>query len=291
MKKKIEYYLLLSFAKLFWILGIKTAKKLAAPLSTFVYHVIPIRKNVVKLNLSKAFPEKSETEINKLVRSNYKNSILTLIEFVCFKKMSRDQILDLVTVNEDDINMIINSVTDNKGSILLTAHFGNWELAAHWIGIKFNTSLGVLVKNQSNQYVTEFVRSLRESFGNKSITIGSSVKELLKILKTGGFVGIVGDQRGPREAERVKFFGLDTAFYHGTSTIALKSKVPVFMLMCARQKNGKFIGYIEELSFKNLPENKEQQVVEITQRYISTLEKYVRKYPDQLFWMHNIWKY
>jgi len=58
-----------------------------------------------------------------------------------------------------------------------------------------------------------------------------------------------------------------------------------------RQKDFSYKMHLEELNFENLPDEHEEKLRELTQRYISFLEKHIRKNPEQYFWMHKIWKY
>lgn len=290
-KKKMEYYLLIFFAWVFKVIGLKNSRRFAFGFAFILFHIIPIRKKVVVKNLTLAFPEKSSDEIEKIAYKNFKSTMITFVEFLSFKSLSRKELLALGTVTEEESKSVYDADKLNNGGIYLTAHFGNWELGALWIGTNFNRSVHVLVKPQSNGYISDYIKSIREKFGNVSIKTGASVRELFQTIKNNGIAGVVGDQRGPEELRRVKFFNRDTAIYPGTAAIGLKTRAPLFVMLFLRGEDFTYKGIVERISYDNLPENKEDQIHEITQRYISILEKYVRQYPEQYFWMHNIWKY
>lgn len=290
-KKKMEYYLLIFFAWVFKVIGLKNSRRFAFGFAFILFHIIPIRKKVVVENLTLAFPEKSSDEIEKIAYKNFKSTMITFVEFLSFKSLSRKELLALGTVTEEESKSVYDADKLNNGGIYLTAHFGNWELGALWIGTNFNRSVHVLVKPQSNGYISDYIKSIRGKFGNVSIKTGASVRELFQTIKNNGIAGVVGDQRGPKELRRVKFFNRDTAIYPGTAAIGLKTRAPLFVMLFLRGEDFTYKGIVERISYDNLPENKEDQIHEITQRYISILEKYVRQYPEQYFWMHNIWKY
>jgi KDO2-lipid IV(A) lauroyltransferase len=131
----------------------------------------------------------------------------------------------------------------------------------------------------------------RRKFGNKIILSGISVRKIYETIKNGEMIGVAGDQRGHYEGQRFIFFGNPTALYTGTASIALKMNCPVIMAAFERQKDFSYKMYLEELNFDNLPDDHEGKLRELTQRYISFLEKHIRKNPEQYFWMHKIWKY
>ncbi|MCP5062601.1 MAG: lysophospholipid acyltransferase family protein, partial [Ignavibacteriae bacterium] len=118
-----------------------------------------------------------------------------------------------------------------------------------------------------------------------------SVKEIFKALKNNEVVGVVGDQRGPRKGIKVKYFSKDTYTFSGTAAIALKTKSPVLVMLIVRNSIGNYETKIEEIQLEELVGSKEEQIVQFNQKYMSILEKYVKQYPEQWFWMHNIWKY
>jgi len=258
-------------------------------LGYFFFFIVPIRKNIVLNNLAIAFPDFSKKEINKIALANYVSLTKTFLEIVKLKKTSSEWFIENVEVVNNELVEIY--LQKKESLILLTAHFGNWEFGALTLGIKYNFSMNVLAKKQSNEFVTRFMSEAREKFGNKEIFTGSSVKELYKALLKKQIIGVVGDQRGPLEGPRVKFFNRDTAVYTGTAVLSLKTKTPILSVFVARQKNNKYKIFIDELSFENLPQDQEEKVIEINRRYFNKLENMIKQYPEQWFWMHKIWKY
>lgn len=267
----------------------KLLVKMSAVLAFVFYNLLPLRKTVVLENLKSAFPDLDEKDISLIAKKSYKSFAITFLELLKLKYSTKQEIIDQVIFDSNET--VKDCIKNNKSLILLTAHFGSWEYGAMSYGIKYNIPMNVLAKRQSNQHVTDLVTEIRTRFGNKEIFTGSSVKEIYKALLEKEIIGVVGDQRGPKEGPRVKFFGKDTAVFTGTATMALKTKTPIVVILVARQKDYKYKMISEEISFENLPEKLEDQVVEINQRYFNILERTIKEYPEQWFWMHKIWKY
>ncbi len=288
-KNKFEFLFWKFLDNLINFFGIKRVPILARIISGLFFYFIPIRKEMVINNLTKAFPDKSTGEIKKLARKNYYCITVTFMELLILSRASKDEIIGMV--EEGNLDIAKKRIYENRGTIFLTGHFGNWELAALYAGLAIDISLYVLVKKQRNPYVADWMTKLRERFENKEITLGVSVKDLYKTLAGGGTIAIVGDQRGPKDGVMVNYFNQPTMTFQGFAVLALKRKVPVFVSFFIRNSVGKYRIKITEMSFDNLPENNSEAIQELNQRYMTILEETVRETPEQWLWMHNIWKY
>ena len=287
MQNKIEYVILLFFVGVTRAFGLKRIGRLGNVVGDFFFYFLPIRKSVVIKNFSEAFPQKSKREIKRLARENYRSVAKTFLEAFLIPAITDEEILSIVEFKGAE--ELKAAWEEGRGVILLTAHFGNWELAAVAIALKLKIPMTVLSKQQRNPYVTHWFDAMRSSHGNQVANLGIGVRKIFATLLKGGIVGLVADQRGPRESARINFFGKPTAIYTGASAMAFKSHAPVFLVFCARKPNGKFSIEINRLNYEDLISSEGQQ--EFNQRYFSALESIIKQYPAQWFWMHNIWKY
>ncbi len=288
-KNKIEYFLFRSLVTLFNKIGLKRTRKLARIIGFLFYYLIPIRKSTVLNNLRKAFPEKSKREIHKIARQNYVNMSITFSELMILPSLEDSEIKkEIIFENKALIEEIINS---EKGTILLSGHFGNWEVIMSALAVNIPAVYNILVKPQRNIYITKWLERTRRRGNVRVIPLGVSVKQIFSALKNGEVVGIAGDQRGPANAPRFNFFGVPTALNTGAAAFALKTGCDILLLVAVRQPDFKYKIYVNTINYDELPGTYEEKLIAITQEYISFLESYVRKYPSQYFWMHKIWKY
>lgn len=288
-KNKIEFFFFINLARLLRILGLNGTRKFARFIGTFIYLFIPIRKKTVLNNLQIAFPQKSKKEIKKICRNNYINITITFLELMLFPYLDIEDVKQ--QVHFTDLELIKDTLKENKGLILLTGHFGNWELLVLAVSANIKMNYNILVKPQRNIYITDWLKETRHKGNINIIPLGISVKEVFKALKKNEVVGIAGDQRGHADSRRYNFFDHPTALYTGPASIALKTSSPVVMVFYQRRKDYKYICHVEKLDTTDLPENYEEQVITLTERYIKTLEKVVAENPEQYFWMHKLWKY
>jgi KDO2-lipid IV(A) lauroyltransferase len=285
----VEYIIFIIFQKVIALLGFSNTRFFGNLIAFIFYSLLKIRRNVVTKNLQLAFPDFSNRDIHNLAEKNYKSFGKLLAEIFCIPSLSKNELFEIV----DNSNLAELNEQNRfaNGAILLTAHFGNWEIGAVSAGSQLDIPLTVLAKAQRNEFVSRWIDNMRQKHGNKVIHLGPSVREIYKAVKEKKIVGVVGDQRGPIDGDKVKFFNRDTSVFSGTAEIALKANVPIFANFVVRMEENKFINYVEEIKYQNFTGSKEEKVHMINQTYMSILEKYIRKFPEQWFWMHNIWKY
>ncbi len=289
MKNILEYIPFLFLGKIITIFGLNFSRKFSIILASVFFYLIPIRKQVVFENLRKAFPEFEEKKIKEIAFGCYRSFIISFFEILYMQKMNRTEIVNMLNVDNADI--IVKNYQYGNGVILLSAHFGNWELIAASMSARINIPFHVVVKHQRNPYVDRKINSIRIKWGNEIVSLGISIRNIYKELKNKNLIAMVADQRGPADGLRIKFFGIETAIYSGPAILAIKTGAPLIYGITIRQPDFSYKVILEKINLVDLPDDEEEKVKEISQRLASFLEKYVRQYPEQWLWMHKIWKY
>jgi KDO2-lipid IV(A) lauroyltransferase len=258
-------------------------------LGSFFYHVLPIRKAVVLKNLHLAFPEKSESEIQTIALKNYQWFGLVLAEILALPSLSADDMKRELT--DENPELFTELLKRGSGLIVMTAHFGNWEYAALATALHTGIEVTCVTKEQRNGYVTRWLDNVRSRWGSKTVSLGVSIRQIYAELKAGRTVALIADQRGPADGIRVDFFGRKSAVYTGPAALAVKTKAPVLFGVAIRNNDFTYQYRVEEIPVDDLPADNDAAILELSQRHTTLLERFIRQYPDQWFWMHNRWKY
>jgi len=289
MKNRIEYILFLSFSFLFRILGLRLSREFSLIIAILFYYIIPIRKKTVIENLSRAFPEFDNQKVKKIAFANFHSFAITITEILSIPWMSRSEIENQVNcVNKQ---MIIEKHKEGKGLILLSAHFGNWEFVASSVAAQLNIPFTVVVKPQRNPFVTVWMNKSRTKWNNKIVMLGISIRQVYQSLKEKQIVAMVADQRGHEESIKVNFFGRAVSVHTGPALLAIKSGAPILYGVCIRRNDFSYVTEMHEIGVNDVTGTNEEKVKEISQRHMSHLESYIRKYPEQWLWMHKRWKH
>jgi KDO2-lipid IV(A) lauroyltransferase len=289
MKNRIEYFLFLLFSLTFGLLGLNTSRKLSGLLAVIFYYFIPIRKKTVLENLTNAFPGYDKQTLRSIAYNTYKSFLTAFIEIMYLPKISRQELETAVNCPNKDL--IETKFKEEKGVILLSAHFGNWEYVAASVALQLNLPFSVVVKPQRNPYVSDWMNNVRTRWNNDIVSLGLSIRKTYQTLKEKKIVAMVADQRGPQESIKVEFFGRKVSVHVGPAVLALKTGAPILCGIPVRQKDYSYKLVMHEISKDNLPEDNEEKIIELSQRHTSYLESFIREYPEQWLWMHKRWKH
>lgn len=285
----IEFITFEFIAFLVQLLPLAAVRSMGRGLGRFVYSGIGYRKDVTLKNLRRSFPEKSESQLAQIARGAFENIGISLLELVWFPRMTREQIAKEMRFNNPDV--LHDAFKKGKGVIVLTAHFGNWELLGQALSVRFGYPLSGLAKTQSNRLVNEQINKRRKLFGTKVIAMETSLREVLRALGDGEMVAIAADQAAPKENVPMEFFGVRVPTHTGPSALSLKTGSPIVAVFAVRSPDGSYDAHIIDVPSEDLTGHSDENVVELTRRHVKITEEIIRHYPDQWLWMHKRWKH
>jgi len=254
------------------------------------YYFIPIRKKAARDNIKLCFPDVSKKETNKIIKEAYINVITVIFEFQYFTKLDDDTIKKIVKIKYP--NHIKEELVHGKGLIIISAHFGNWELMAYGGGKIFNEPIHVIVKEQTNKKIDKKINAIREYKGNKMIEMRQSVREVLRLMKENKAVAMLGDQSAPAENSiKVNFFIPDVPMFEGPARFAIKTGAQVFFGIPFRNNDGTYNVDIIDIDMSKYAVYNEENIKALTQEHASLLEAAIRKRPGHWLWFHRKFKH
>jgi len=272
---------------IFHIIPIKADLWIGRSVGRLVFTFNKKRRLIAYANLKAAFAkEKSPEELRAITKDVYVNLVQTFSEIASLTKVNKDYVNRYVEV----VNMerIENAAGSGRGAVLLTAHFGDWELSSLVSAMK-NFPITVLVREQKMKHLNELLNRLRESKGCKVVRKGMSTKNILRELYSKNMVGILSDQDAGRKGTFVNFFGRPTSAHIGPFEIAKHTDSIILPNFIVRVRGPFHKLYLEEYIDVRKSQGREG-LIDGLQRYMSLLEKYIRKYPSQWLWLHKRWK-
>jgi len=260
---------------------------LARILGDIVYDLLKIRRTLVETNLSLTFPEKSGEEISRIARQVYRNLAANAVEVLRLPLIRTPE--DATRLVDVDVRDFLAKTRDrNNGAVCVSAHFGNWELLAVSLGLLISP-VTVVVKRLKNRDLDSQINLWRSMRGNTVVYKRQALREGLRTLRSGGIMSILADQSDPNGGFFMDFLGRRASVFLGPAFLALKTGVPLFVVMCRRNGSGRYIAEFEEVETSDLGEGKED-AEELARRYTRVLERYIRTCPEEWFWVHNRWK-
>ncbi len=277
---------------LVWLLGgipSGMADFCAGALGRLWFKIDRRHRQITLENMTRAFGDRmSPFQIEVLAKQVFKNIISIGFEVTWSWRLERDAVLSHVTVK--GIEHIENAHAKGRGVIVVSCHIGNFEMmlpAIYETGLK---GYGVYRKLDFEP-LERLMRKARQRFGVSLIPIIGASKKIKSVLSQGGVVGTLLDQSTDcwNNGIFVDFFGRPACTHPALAGIAMNTRAPVVPMYTIR-KNRKFlIEFLPQIPAEETGD-KIKDIEKNTQNYVSALERMVRKYPDQYFWVHNRWK-
>jgi Kdo2-lipid IVA lauroyltransferase/acyltransferase len=239
-------------------------------------------------NLAIAFPEKSETERRRILRASYINLGRGAAEIIRLGGLFHRRLKRRVNYDRFSYWGEVAARNRERGIIILSAHFGNFELLAPAHALH-GFQINLVHHTQRFLPGDALITYIRERAGVEIIRKHSAARAVLKALRRGETVGIPFDQNAKRsEAIFVPFFGEVAATTSGLARIVAISGAPVMPAFIVREPNGRThrIEIQDEVPIQRSG-NTEADIAENTQRFVKVIEDMVRRYPEQFLWTHR----
>jgi KDO2-lipid IV(A) lauroyltransferase len=246
-------------------------------------------KKIIKTNLDFAFKDTiSEEEKKTILYKCYFNLIHFFIDFIDNQGISKEKLEKKVKFK--NLHYLEDAIKENKKIILITAHYGNWELISLSIASKLKP-MSVVGKAMKEPSIQKILQKNREQFDIELIDKKGAVKPIINALNSDRIVGILVDQnQATKDGVLVDFFGHQARH---TTVASIMSRrfdallVPVFI---SSDDYKEHTIEIFEPFICNKTEDKTKDIQECTQKQADITEKVIRQNPKDWFWFHKRWK-
>lgn len=257
----------LLLGKLFWTILPKYRKKMAV-------------KNIMD---ALALNEKEALQIAYLSTKRFGKMFM---EMLLIPKLNKENITSYVTICGKE--NLIEALSHERGVILATAHFGNWEIAGAALAIS-GIPLVAVVQKQTNSFGDQILNKYRTCPGI-DVTYKTNVRKVLRLLKQGKAVSIFMDQDAHRDGIFVDFLGRPSSTAKGAAVLSRMNNAPIVPIMISEtEAEIPIISLYKPISPLKTAD-REKDIIQITQQLTSIIEQQIRKCPSEWFWLHNRWK-
>jgi Kdo2-lipid IVA lauroyltransferase/acyltransferase len=286
------YFLVRTFVCVLQALSFSAACACANGLAWLAYRIDKRHREVARDNLRHAFPHLTSPEQREsLVRAVYRHFCTLLMEIIHVpRRLHTSNWRRHVQFREP--YRLVSTLLSDRPMLLVTGHFGNWELGGYVLGL-LGFKSHAIARPLDNPHLDDFLRTFRERTGQKLLAKKGDFDQMTAILSSHGMLATLADQDAGQRGLFVDFFGRPASTHKAVALLALEHRVP--LLVIGVRKIGTPIRYEIVLEDVILPEEYEgsrlDAVKAITQRFTSALERIVRSTPEQYFWVHRRWKH
>ncbi|HID28859.1 MAG TPA: hypothetical protein EYP19_02510 [Desulfobacterales bacterium] len=292
LRKRIRRWLVYIFV-LFFVKVLRSMKRLTAIRLTLLigriafYLAKGARSRTIR-HLTWAFAtEKSPEQIKSLAQKTFLNLAVTTADAIRLPVLIEQGLNNFVTV--EGFHHLDKAHAKGRGTILLSGHFGNWELLAAWVAQK-GIPLKVIGRPAYDPRLDEMLVDVRNKAGYTNIPRGKGTKEIVRSLKLGYALGLLIDQDTRVKGVFADFFGRPAHTATGPIILSQKFGAPIVPIFIRLREDLTYHVYCgEELSLENTGDEERDLIVN-TQKCSDVYERIIRRFPDQWVWMHRRWK-
>lgn len=248
-------------------------------LAAVLYHSVPLRKSLAREQLKAAFPEYSPQRLDWVIRNLYRHFTG---EFLNFIRLPRS--FQTIRFQVEGRSLLDQARQQGRGVLLITGHWGSWELLAAWLGHHGYPTTAV-ANRQSNRGANQFFREQRETGHIDHIYNKRGTGALKQVLKSNRILLLASDQDARRNGVFVPFFGRPASTPRGGAVFHRRLGTPLIFGTCHATGWNTYT-----IRFAPLPVPDGASVTGIVQTYTALLEAAIRTHPEQYFWFHRRWK-
>lgn len=269
--------------------SLATCQSLADSLGWLMGRVIRFREQVVLENLQAAFPERSPEEHRAMLVAMWQHLLLLMLEIAHVpRKIHQSNWRDHIHLVGH--RWLCTALIDNRATVVVSGHFGNFELGSYLLAL-FGYPTHSVARVLDNPYLHQFVNDFRSRHGQHMIAKNGGFDDIVHVLESQGTLCLLGDQYAGQKGCWVDFFHRPASTHKAIALFCLQYDAP--LIVCSMQRTGAPLQYeirIEAVADPRLEQPETRNVKSLTQWYTHQLEHFIRRAPEQYWWVHRRWK-
>jgi KDO2-lipid IV(A) lauroyltransferase len=270
---------------------LQAAYTFAVCIARLAYLVDKRHRLVAEKNLELAFGNQyTPAQRRKIVLGVYEHFLRMIVEIAFIPRklhVSNWKTYAKLEGCEDAVKVLLG----DRPVIILTAHFGNWEMAGYLLAAIGMKSFAI-ARDLDNPYLHDFVKRFRQWSGQTILSKNGDMDRIQGVLQSNGLLISVGDQSAGPRGYFVDFFGTPASTHKAIAILSMRYNAPIIVGWAYRDQPGFHyrVGcstVIDPLDY----EAASNPGMAITEDFTRLLEETIRRAPEQYLWLHNRWKH
>ncbi len=285
----IGFYLFLVLEKILMVLPRRVRRAFFIALGKLAYLLSKRYKKVVRDNLKFVYGENIEEPfVKKVTKYSFKLLLLNFLHTMESRYYSVDEIAKKVTFENEAV--VKKAQEQNRPIIIVTGHYGAWELAGSMVSAKLEP-LMIVYKHMKNRYFEEYLLSSRAQWRMTYVERHGATRAMIKQLRSGGGMAILIDTNvNKKEAVSVDFLNHPTSQIKTTAYLARKFNAALLPALIHTDDDENYVIRFGEEIIPPKTDNEEHDILVSTQMQTKWLSDEILKEPEPWFWLHRRFK-
>ena len=258
-------------------------------LAWLIYIFDKKHRKIAEVNLDLAYGDAlSKEEKEKITRSVYQNMLFSLVDFVKNQGISREALLQKVAFKNEAV--LEKARAEGKKVILVTGHYGNWELVALAIAAKFG-KMTIIGRSLDAPRMNKILKQNREQFDIELVDKQGAMKAMIQALKADRMLGLLVDQNtAGSEGLLIDFFGKPARHTPSAAILARRFDALIIPVFITTEDHRHFTLTFYDPIETARSDDKDADIYDSVQKQATITEKVIRQKPQEWFWLHQRWK-
>jgi len=288
LRQKIEVALLRALGAIARLLPFSWASALGAGVGRLGHAVLARRRRIAVENVTASLGASVDgVPAAEIARRAFIQLGRSFVEFLALPALGPERLaakVDLIGYEP-----VFEWAREGRGAVLVTAHYGNWELLgaavrAHGAQVRY------LLPAQTNPGSDAYIDEVRRRLGIEPVKIGYGMRDALRALRKGVVLGILPDQDARRAGIHVPFFGRPASTHTGPARLAYRAGCPLGIGFIERVPGGRFRSRLVAILRPDVMADEPAEVERLTRAMTAEIEAGIRRRPDHWYWIHRRWK-
>ncbi|MEC7564316.1 MAG: lysophospholipid acyltransferase family protein [Planctomycetota bacterium] len=267
----------------------QAAERLADVLAWVANDLLRIRRKVILGNLALVFPALSARQLRFMSRRMWRNLVLMGCEVAqAPRRINRYSWRDYIDLF--DMEQLVSAILRSRPTILLSGHFGNFEIAGFAAGL-FGFPSFTVARPLDNRYLNTYFNSFRALHGQFILPKKGITDKVLRLLDSGAILTVLGDQADAISGIRMPFLGRPASCHKAIALFALNSNADMIVATAVRRRRTmqfqlRCVGVLNTDTL----DIHSRSVKSVTGWYNDRLADEIMQLPSQYWWLHRRWK-
>lgn len=285
----LSYYIVKLFSKLMCIAPRFVRNLTASFLGNIAVLAVPKwRLLMAKTNIMECLGvgEERAEQIASDSLHRFGRMIVEVMRFPLLKPDNIDQ-----TVKVEGLEYLDAAYKQNRGVIMATGHYGNWELLGATVALHGYPMLSI-TRKQNNGAMDKFINEYRQMVGQKvAYNRGESgLLAISRMLKEKHLLGVLYDQDTNDDGVEINLFGKKSIIPMGAAALSRIYGSPILPIFLHNNDDGTCTAKIYPPLYTPRTKNKTQDFYDVTKQMVTILEHEIIAHPEMWFWVHDRWK-
>jgi KDO2-lipid IV(A) lauroyltransferase len=289
LQHRLEYAFLRGFAAVLNALPYRAALGVAWALAAAMFYVIRFRRRETARRIRQVFgPSTPAREVRRIAWRSMRNMAFNMVEMMRAPRIDAAWVDRHIPDFKDHIPGVKALVEQHGGAVFTVPHMGNWDLAG-WACHRYGIRMFSIAAKQKNPLVNAWINRQRESGMTVLERGGGTLKQIIRLLRSGSVLAILPDVRMPTPDLPLPFLGGTANFGRGMAMFAITAKVPIILAVFRREGWTRHNFDYQPPLFPDPTLDKDADARRLTLAITEQVDAAIRRAPDQWFWYNKRW--